>query len=303
VAGALWNVGAIAGFAASAAVWRKALREERRFDPTDLLLFAATVALGQSFFLELFFGQVDLWMLALLSAPLSAAGRRPAFTGLTVALACLLKPTAGLVVVALLAAKRFRAIGFVLAWGALLHLPLLLRYGWSGAAVEMSAWVATLDRTTAPMVLGHNPQGLPTLLLGLFSPANFVPGRAALAAAEIGSAAAFAVASVWLLRGTALWAALCFGAVLVSPLAWRANFVLAWPFLLGIVSLRPRSWMALAAAGAVAAVEGVVLESLVGIPQAQAVLATRIWAVAFLALAAVGFAVLSRRGPAAAAAV
>jgi Glycosyltransferase family 87 len=295
LAAVLWNAGGIVAFAAAARVWQTALREPGRSDPLDWILVAATLALGQSFFLELFFGQVDLWMLVLLTVPLSLAGGRPVWTGLSVAVACLLKPTAVLVCVALLVARRFRALVWAAGFVALLHVPLLVRYGASGAAAEIASWLATLDRTTAPWVLGHNPQGLPTLVLGLFFPPDFAPSRAALAAAEIGAAAAFTASSVLLLRGAALWAALCFGAALVSPLAWRANFVLAWPFLVAVLAARPRRAAVLAVCAAVAAVEWLFNESLLGIPHAHAALATRVWGLTFVALAAAGFAVLSSR--------
>jgi hypothetical protein len=301
LAAVLWNAGGILAFAAAARVWQRALREPGRSEPTDWMLVAATLALGQSFFLELFFGQVDLWMLVLLTVPISVVGRRPAWTGLSVAVACLLKPTAAIVCVALVVARRFRALAFAAGFLALLHVPLLVRYGAPGAAREIGAWVATLDRTTAPWVLGHNPQGLPTLVLGLFFPADFAPSRAALAAAEIGAAAAFTAASVALLRGTALWAALCFGATLVSPLAWRANFVLAWPFLVAVLASQPRRAAVVAVCGAVAAVEWIFVESFLGVPGAHAALASRAWGVAFVLLAATGFAVLSSRSSAAAA--
>jgi Glycosyltransferase family 87 len=292
-AAVLWNAGGILAFAAAARVWQTALREPGRSDPSDWLLVAATLALGQSFFLELFFGQVDLWMLVLLTVPLSVPGRRPGWTGLSVAIACLLKPTAVLVCVALVVARRFRALACAAGFVALLHVPLLVRYGASGAAAEISSWLATLDRTTAPWVLGHNPQGLPTLVLGLFFPADFAPSRAVLAAAEIGAAVAFTTASALLLRGASLWAALCFGAALVSPLAWRANFVLAWPFLVAVLAAQPRRAATVAVCAAVAAVEWLFNESLLGIPRAHAALATRAWGFAFVALAAAGFAVLS----------
>jgi hypothetical protein len=291
VAGAVWNLASVAAFAFAAATWMAALREDGRFSPAYLACLAATLALAQSFFLELFYGQVNLFMLALLAFPLSAPGRRRDWaSGACLAVAVLLKPTAALLAVALIATRRTRVLAAVLAWGAALHLPLLARYGWTGALAEARAWSSNLDRTTLAWALGHNPQGLPALLLAPLYPLDAQPPRAAIAVAQLIGAAVL-VGAAWLgrLRGPALWSVLCLGAALVSPLAWRANFVLAWPLLLALLSVVPptRRRLGVAAVACVAAVQWIVSEAVLGQIAARAVLATRVWGLAFIfALAA-----------------
>ena len=291
LAGAAWNLLSVAAFAFAAATWATALREDSRFSPTHLACLAATLALAQSFFLELFYGQVNLFMLALLAVPLSATGRRRDWwTGACLSVATLLKPTAALLAVALVATRRTRVLAAAIAWGIALHVPLLARYGWSGALGELRAWSATLDRTTLAWAVGHNPQGLPALLLAALHPLDAQPPRAAIALAEaIAASALLAGAFLARLRGPAAWSVLCLGVTLVSPLAWRANFVLAWPLLLALLSVLPpaRRRLGAVAVACVAAVEWVVSEAVLGQASARAVLATRAWGLAFvLALAA-----------------
>ena len=291
VAGALWNLASVAAFAFAAATWAAALREDARFSPGYLACLAATFALGQSLFLELFYGQVNLFMLALVAMPLPAAGRRRNWlSGACLAIATILKPTAALLAVALIAMRRTRVVAAAIACGVLLQLPLLARYGWAGALGELRAWWSNLDRTTLAWALGHNPQGLPALLLTPFHALDAQPPRGVIALAEL-IAASVLLGGAFLarLRGPALWSILCAGVTLVSPLAWRANFVLAWPLLLGLLSLLPaaRRFFGAAAVACVAAVEWIVSDTVLGPASARAVLATRVWGLAFvLALAA-----------------
>jgi hypothetical protein len=291
-AAAAWNVGSIAAFGFAAAQWRVALRDDPRFRTGAWTGIAATVALAQSFFLELFYGQVDLLMLALLVWPFTPAGRRhQVWSGVCLAAAVLLKPTAIVVLAAPIILRRHRMLLGVIAGGVAMHVPLILRFGWPGAVAQMSAWTATLDRTTAPWVLGYNPQGLPTLLLSAVYSVDGIPSRAALAIANVASIATVLGAAMWVRSSVpTVVAVLCFGAAFASPLAWRANFVLAWPLVAALLSLRGapgRRTVVVAAVGAVAAVEWLVAESVLGPERARAVLAARPWAIAFLILTAV----------------
>ena len=302
IAGAAWNLASVAAFAFAAASWRTELREDGRFAPSQLALVAATLALGQSLFLELFYGQVNLWMLALLLVPILPHARsRQWLTGLSLAVAVAVKPTAALLAVALLAAGRARALAWALGWGLVLHAPLLARYGWQGALGELRAWSVNLDRTTLAWMTGHNPQGLPTLLLGAVYPLDAHPPRALAAAAEIFSAVlVLAAAFLARLRGASLWCILCLGVALVSPLAWRANFVLAWPMLVAVLSVdAPAKRRAGAiAVAAIAAVQWTASEAVLGPAAARALLATHLWGLVFLVAAAVAIWALPKGEPA-----
>jgi hypothetical protein len=255
--------------------------------------------LAQSFFLELFYGQVDLLMLALLLWPFTPAGRRyQAWSGVCLAVGILLKPTAIVVLAAPLALRRHRILVGVVAGGLALHLPLLVRFGWSGAFQQTAAWASTIDRTTAPWVLGYNPQGLPTLLLNAVYRLDAVPTTGALAIANVASIV-LVVATALLVRSStpALVAVLCFGAAFASPLAWRANFVLAWPLVAALLSMRlarGRHAAVIAAVGLVALVEWVVSESVLGPARARAVLAARPWGITFLILSVAALLVLRK---------
>jgi len=301
LAGALWNLASVAAFAFAAARWSAALRADGRFSPTHLACLAATLALAQSFFLELFYGQVNLFMLALLAVPLSAPSRgRDWSSGACLAVATVLKPTAALLAVALVGMRRTRVLAAAIACGVALHLPLLARYGWSGALGELRAWSANLDQTTLAWALGHNPQGLPTVLLAALHPLDAQPPRAALALAEaIAASALLAGAFVARLRGPALWSVLCLGVTLVSPLAWRANFVLAWPLLLALLTIASpaRRRLGAAAVACVAAVEWIVSDAVLGQASARAVLATRVWGLAFVLALAAALWLLPRGAP------
>jgi hypothetical protein len=301
LAGAAWNLLSVAAFAFAAATWAAALREDGRFSPTHLACLAATLVLAQSFFLELFYGQANLFMLALLAVPLSGAGRRRDWaSGACLSVATILKPTAALLVVALVATRRTRVLLAAMVCGVVLHLPLLARYGWSGALVELRAWSANLDRTTLAWAVGHNPQGLPSLILAALYPLDAQPSRAAIALAEaIATSALLAGAFLARLRGPALWSVLCLGVTLVSPLAWRANFVLAWPLLLALLSILPpaRRRLGAVAVACVAAVEWIASEDVLGQASARAVLATRVWGLAFVLLVAVALWVFPRGSP------
>jgi alpha-1,2-mannosyltransferase len=301
-AAVLWNIGSVAAFAFVAARWRKLLAENERYagGPWGA---AAVVVLAQSFFLELFYGQVDLVILALLVWPFTPAGRtRDVWSGLSVAIAVVLKLPAAVIAAALLAVGRRRAVAWSIAWVVALHVPLALRFGFRGGLEQLRAWVATIEATEASWAVGHNTQGLPTLLLSTVYALDAKPTRAAQAIASLTSVAAvIALPLLAGLRGPALVALLCAGAALASPLAWRANFVLFWPLVATLACVRaPRTARAAAAIaiGLVAVVEWTVGEATLGASRARTVLAARPWAIAFTILTATALWVLPkvRRG-------
>ena len=299
VAAVLWNLGSVAALAFTAAHWRAMLADDPRYGVAPWGPIIATLALSQSLFLELFYGQIDLLILALLIWPFTLAGRRHEFSsGFCLALAILLKPPAAVILAAPVAMGRRRTVIATVLGFAILHTPLLARFGWRGAVDEVSAWMAILDSTTAAWALGYNPQGLPTLLLSVVYALDSEPSHAAQAVANAVSAAAVIAAPLFArLNDAALVSVLCFGTAFASPLAWRANFVLAWPLIAALLSLRaapaPRV-VALGAVGLVAAVEWLMGESVLGPTRLRTVLAARPWGIAFLILSVVALAVFPR---------
>jgi hypothetical protein len=226
IATALWNVGSVVLLWLSA---RAVARSPGAALPAAAPLVAA-LALAAPLLLELRFGQVDLVLLALLVFAMELAPRRPWLAGLLAALAILIKLPALLVLVPFALKRNFRALAAVPIAALLLCLPLPVRYGAAGTASAIADWSQTLARSTPPWMLGHNPQGLPTGLLALLTPAGAVPSPAAMAWAQIGALVIFALL-LWLVRRhePALAALVCAGAALLSPLCWRANLVLELP--------------------------------------------------------------------------
>jgi hypothetical protein len=299
-AAVLWNLASVAALAFAAARWRASVASGSRYGVAPWAPIAATLALAQSFFLELFYGQVDLVILALLIWPFTPAGRRAEiWSGLCLAVAALLKPPAALALAAAVVMRRRRAVLAAALCYAVLHVPLVARFGWSGAVDQMRAWLAMLESTTSSWALGYNPQGLPTLLLSLVYSVDGAPPRAAQAIANIASTAAVIAAPLLArLDDAGLLAIVYLGSALASPLAWRANFVLAWPLVVVLLSIRAgpaRRAAACAAVGLVAGVEWLVSESVLGPERARAVLAARPWGIAFLILTVVAVAALRRQ--------
>lgn len=231
IGAALWNITSVAVLARSARWLRQRATIWR--SPGTLRWFAvlSTLALGHSAALVVYYGQVDLVLLGLVLAAWLAPGRGPGalLAGAALAAAVLLKPPAGIVGVGLLAAGRWRVVAAGLAlygasWG-----PVLVRYGVAGSGELLLAWRELLAGTTPPWALGHNPQGLPTLLLEWVARGE-PPAQQSIVIAQGLAIALFLVAVVVARpRGVAALAAYTLGAALLSPLAWRANYVLAWP--------------------------------------------------------------------------
>ena len=157
--------------------------------------------------------------------------------------------------------------------------------------MELSAWRELLATTTLPWFLGFNSQSLVAVVhqgLGFAPPvttADLLPAQAL-------ATAPFALL-VWPLRRdpARLAACLLVGVALVSPLAWRANFVLAWPAFLVLARRRwavPALYFAALVAVEVALTDGVLAE-----PAREALLLTR--ALAWLMAAGVALVLLEPR--------
>jgi hypothetical protein len=231
VAVALWNLGSILALALVARLTPRAPPGPSEASPWAWGPGIATVALLPAFTFELFYGQVDAVLLLLIVLSTLGAERghvwRPAAA---FAVAFLLKPPAALVGLFFLWRRHWRVIGATAAFGVLLALPTLARYGWDGTLTQFHLWSDTLARTTPPWALAANAQGLPTLLLAVVLPPDSIPPPGSMTVAQGLALALFLAAVLWARPGPAdLLAVCCLGVTLLSPLAWRANYVLAWP--------------------------------------------------------------------------
>ncbi|HEX7488767.1 MAG TPA: glycosyltransferase family 87 protein, partial [Anaeromyxobacteraceae bacterium] len=286
VAAALWNLGLVASLAALRPFLTSLLEPapgEERVPLSGPALVVSLLVVGQSLFLELFYGQVDLPMLLLLLASAALVERgRALLPGAAWALAVAFKPPAILFGLYLLTRSR-RAILAGIGFGLALWIPVLLRYGPSGTVALVASWSETVTRTTLPWILGANAQGLPTLLLLGIAGA---PTAVHLALAEV-AALAIAAAALWAARGSRphLLAGACFAVAFTSALAWRANFVLALPMAALAATDRSRLRpVALVLLSLTAAVELTVMDGVLGRERLGAVLLTRPFALAFGAL-------------------
>jgi hypothetical protein len=246
---ALWNLGSIAALWLVARLTSRAAPGPAEASPWAWGPGLATLALLPAFTFELFYGQVDaiLLLLVVLSALGAERGHvwRP---GAAFAVAFLLKPPAALVGLFFLWRRHWRVIGATAVFGVALALPTLARYGWDGTLTQFQLWSDTLARTTPPWALASNPQGLPTLLLSLVLPAESIPPPGSMTLAQGLALALFLAAVLWARPGPAdLLALCCLGVTLLSPLAWRANYVLAWPLVRAAVEGRHRPNLALVA--------------------------------------------------------
>jgi hypothetical protein len=283
-AAALWNLGAVAALGALARLVSRAAPGPGERAPWPWAPMLATLALLPTFHLEFFYAQVDGVMLLLLA--LTAVGAERGRTwgpAAAFALAVLLKPPAALLALFLLARRHWRVLAASAGVGLLLAVPSLARYGLDGLLTQGQAWLETLARTTPPWALGHNPQGLPTLLLSLALPADAMPSGSALTWAQGLALILFVAVVAWSRAGPVeLLAFCCLGVTLLSPLAWRANFVMAWPLLRVAAEERTRGGLALVA---LAGLTGVLTsDTLLGEEGARQALLWRPYTLVFTAL-------------------
>ena len=231
VGAVLWNVGSVL-------LLLLALARLPRIDPgpRDSDTSWAALALAGPIGTVLFYGQADLLLLGLLVLSAAAARARDG-GGTALGLAVLTKPPAVLASLYFLGRRRWRALA-VAAGIALLACALFaLRVGTDSFGRELTAWRSLVERSTVEWVTGPNPQGFPTLVLDVAGWLGTRPSREALALAQL-SAVLFFGALVLALRddpGSA-FRLTCLGVCLCSPLAWRANFVLALPAVRRVVT-------------------------------------------------------------------
>ncbi|WP_228565668.1 glycosyltransferase family 87 protein, partial [Myxococcus sp. AB036A] len=246
---ALWNLGSIAALAAVARLTMRATPSSGEATPWEWAPALTTLALLPAFTFELFYGQVDAVILLLILLCTLGAERGQVWRpGAAFAVAFLLKPPAALVGLFFLWRRHWRVIGATAVVGGVLTLPTLARYGWDGTLVQFQLWSDTLARTTPPWALQSNTQGLPTVLLALVYPPDTVVPPGDMSLAQAVALVLFISAVVWARPGPAdLIAVCCLGVTLLSPLAWRANYVLAWPLIRAAVESRHRPNLVLVA--------------------------------------------------------
>ncbi|WP_224372015.1 glycosyltransferase family 87 protein [Hyalangium versicolor] len=283
-AAALWNLGSVAAVGALARLASRAQPAVGERSPWPWAPVLATLALLPAFHLEFFYAQVDGVMLLLLALTAVGAERGQTWRPATAfAVAVLLKPPAALLALFLLIRQHWRVLAASVGVGLVLAIPSVARYGLSGLLAQGHAWLDTLARTTPPWALGHNPQGLPTLLLSLVLPSDAQPSGSALAVAQAVALLLFVAVVAWSRAGPVdLLALCCLGVTLLSPLAWRANFVMAWPLLRATAETRTRGGLALVL---LAGFTGVLTsDALLGADAARQLLLWRPYALVFSAL-------------------
>jgi hypothetical protein len=158
----------------------------------------------------------------------------------------------------------------------------LWRYGAQTPSL-VQEWQHLLAVTSPPWVMGHNPQGLPTLLLSPFYTLDAVPPSAALLTAQLVSVALLVGFIAWRKPSLPIMRVVaCFAVAFLSPLAWRANFVLAWP--LALAALHIGGAACLASASATFLSGALINEGVLGAALYREVAQFRLFALSLLAL-------------------
>ena len=224
VGAVLWNAGS---------VWLLllSLRRLPRIDgaPDGIDGSWAALALAGPIGTVLFYGQADLWLLGLLVLAGAGAGRRDD-GGVALGLSMLTKEPAVLAGLFFLGRRRWKALAVAAGLGVLASAVYAVRVGPGPLQAEISSWRDLVERTTLEWVSGPNPQGLPTMVLDVAGWLGTHPTTGSLALAELASVFFFG-ALVLALREDpgAAFRMTCLSVAMCSPLAWRANFVLALP--------------------------------------------------------------------------
>lgn len=235
IGGTLWNLTSIAVlvWVAWVLVYRKGwLRDDLSDRARSWLPTVATAALAPSFFWELSYGQVDIAILGLLvAAMLALRSARDWSAGVALGVLAALKPPAGLMAIYVLWRRRYYAVVTTVVVVAVTTVPVLLLYGAEGAGDLMASWRSSLEASTLPWSTASTSVGLPTLLLAIARCARPVTPEAFLAAQLAALAIFVGLLVIFRPRDAHLFAALSLGTAVLSPLAWRANLVLAWPAL------------------------------------------------------------------------
>lgn len=278
----LWNLGSVA------MLWL-ALRRLEQMDPGPRPADGswATLAVAAPVATVLFYGQVDLWLLGLLCVAAAAAGT-VARGGIALGLATLSKPPAVLAALFFLVQRRWRALAVAASVVALAWFLFFLRLGVPAGLESIRSWQALVGRSTVEWVTGPNPQGIPTALLDIAAWFGVQPGTRALWLAQAVATLGLGATVVgrrhqW----QTSFRLTCLLVLLASPLAWRANFVLAIPSLRRAVhrarGREPLALLAVAAAAVSTVLTAGILFDRLG---TERVLAFRPWTVVGLLLLA-----------------
>jgi hypothetical protein len=189
----------------------------------------AALALAGPIGTVLFYGQVDLWLVGLLVLAATAVSTRDG-GGTALGLSMLTKPPAVLAGLFFAGRRRWRALAVAAGVVVLACALFALRVGAGTLLRELSAWRLLVEQSTLEWVTGPNPQGLPTLVLDVAGWVGTRPTAQSLALAQL-SAMLFFGALVLSRRADpgASFRMTCLSVAMCSPLAWRANFVLALP--------------------------------------------------------------------------
>lgn len=228
IGGALLNLLSVACFALTIARLKSSASEAS----------IAVLCLFQSLFLIMDHGQVDLAILALLVLAHQLASDRPVLAGTAWGIACLLKPPAGLLLFAFARHRRYRVITAATLTGVVGCALIAARY--RSETIELfEQWQALLGGATETWILRHDAQGWPTAILSLGFGTGLVTGSPTgfhLAIAQLLSLTVFLGLYGWRRpSGEEELAWLTLGVTLLSPQAWRANFVLALPAIVIVV--------------------------------------------------------------------
>jgi alpha-1,2-mannosyltransferase len=232
------GLGAVLWNGASVLLLHLAIIQLPRVDPAPSSADGtwAALALAGPIGTVLFYGQVDLLLLGLLVLAAAAVGTR-GDGGTALGLSVLTKPPAALAVLFFVGRRRWRAL--VVAAGVVLLVTAVfaLRTGVDTLGREVAAWQDLVERSTLEWVTGPNPQGLPTLILEVAGRFGTPPAPETLMLAQL-SAVLFFAALILALRAdpAACFRMTCLSIAMCSPLAWRANFVLALPALRRVVA-------------------------------------------------------------------
>jgi hypothetical protein len=196
----------------------------------------AALALAGPIGTVLFYGQVDLWLLGLLVLAAAAVSARDG-GGTALGLSVLTKPPAVLAGLFFFGRRRWRSLAVASGVVVLAFALFALRTGGGALLHELSAWRELVERSTLGWVTGPNPQGFPTLVLDVAGWLGTRPSSQGLALAQI-SAVLFFGALVLARRDDpgAAFRMTCLAVAMCSPLAWRANFVLALPAVRRVVA-------------------------------------------------------------------
>jgi hypothetical protein len=219
--------------------------------------------------------------------------------GTALGLSALTKPPAVLAALFFAGQRRWRALTVATGVVVLACALFALRVGGGTLLREVSAWRLLVERSTLEWVTGPNPQGFPTLLLDVAGWLGARPTAQGLALAQL-SAMLFFGALVLARREDpgASFRMTCLSVAMCSPLAWRANFVLALPAVRRLVAAAragdgfSRGVLALVVL-ATALTSGVLLDR----TATERLLAFRPWGVLGLLLVAVEFSASRSRPP------